>query len=173
MNNVIIANLLRFIGLVLLQGLVLKNVAAGWEGFKYLQIILFPVFIILLPLRTPKATTVILAFAAGILVDTLYNTWGIHAAAATFTGFVRPFILQIMEPRVGYNVNYAPTAARMGLPWYLRYASTLMAIHLFFYFSVEAFTFVYIIDILLKTIASFFISMIFVMVYQTLFNPVD
>jgi hypothetical protein len=173
MNNVIVANILRFAGLVILQGLVFKNIGVGWENFPWLHIVLFPVFILLLPIRTPRALVVFLAFLSGIFVDMLYGTLGVHASAATFIGFIRPTVLSFMEPRSGYNVNHSPTAARMGLGWFMQYASTLFFLHLFFYFSVEAFTFVYILDILLKTVISFIVSMVFVMIYQVLFNPLD
>ena len=164
---------MRFLGLVVIQGLVFKNIGVGWESFPYLHIIVFPIFIILLPLRTPRTLMILLGFAIGITVDFFYNSLGVHASAAVFTAFIRPLILRINEPRSGYNVNYSPTVARMGLGWFLRYAAILLFLHIFFYFSVEAFTFVYIVDILLKTIVSFVVSMTFLTIYQLLFNPVD
>ncbi|MCB0519699.1 MAG: hypothetical protein H6577_08855 [Lewinellaceae bacterium] len=173
MNSVIVANVFRFFGLALLQGLVFQNVGAGWESFPYLHVIVYPIFILLLPLRTPRALIILLGFTIGFTVDIFYDSLGVHASAAVFTAFVRSVVLQFMEPRGGYNVNYSPTAARMGMGWFLRYSAILMFIHLFFYFSVEAFTFVYIVDILLKTIVSFILSMLFIIIYQVLFNPLD
>lgn len=173
MNSTITGNVLRFLGLVMIQGLVFKNIGTDWENFPYLHIIVFPVFILLLPLRTPGALIILLGFAIGITVDIFYNSLGLHASAAVFTAFIRPFVLRILEPRGGYNVNYSPTAARMGWGWFLRYSSILIFLHLFFYFSAEAFTFVYIVDILLKTVVSFVVSMIFLTIYQLVFNPID
>jgi hypothetical protein len=173
MNSVIVANVLRFFGLALLQGLVFQNVGSGWEGFPYLNVIVYPIFIMLLPLRTPRALIVLLGFAIGFVVDIFYDSLGVHASAAVFTAFARSLVIQLMEPRGGYNVNYSPTAARMGMGWFLRYAAVLLIAHLFFYFSVEAFTFVYILDILTKTIVSFILSMLFIIIYQVLFNPQD
>ncbi len=173
MNNIIVVNVLRFLGLVLLQGLVFKNIGVGWESFPYLHIIVFPLFILLLPLRTPKTLVIFLAFVIGLSVDFLYDTLGVHASAAVFTGFIRSFLLKIFEPRGGYNMAHSPTIARMGLSWFVRYVSILMFAHVFFYCSVEAFTFVYIVDILIKTIVSFLASMVFIMIFQLLFNPLD
>jgi hypothetical protein len=173
MNNVTVVNVLRFVALLLLQGLVFKNIGVGWESFPYLHIIVFPVFILLLPIRIPKTLLILLGFLIGISVDFLYDTLGVHASAAVFTAFVRPLVLKIFEPRGGYNTSYSPTAARMGLGWFLRYAAILMFVHIFFYYSVEAFTFVYIADILMKTMVSFAVSMVFVMIFQLLFNPLD
>ena len=171
MNSTIITNIVRFVSLVLLQGLVFKNIGVGWETFPYLHIIVFPLFILLLPLRTPKTLVIFLAFVIGISVDFLYDTLGVHASAAVFTGFARSLVLRMLEPRGAYNMSYSPTIAKMGLGWFVQYVSILMFVHIFFYFSVEAFTFVYIVDILIKTFVSFFASMVFIMIFQLLFNP--
>ncbi len=173
MNSIIVVNILRFVGLLLLQGLVFKNIGVGWESFPYLHIIVFPLFIVLLPLRAPKTLVIFLAFVIGISVDFLYDTLGVHASAAVFTGFIRSLVLKMLEPRGAYNMSYSPTIARMGLGWFVQYTSILMFAHIFFYYSVEAFTFVYIVDILIKTIVSFLASMVFIMIFQLLFNPLD
>ncbi len=171
MNSTIITNIVRFVSLVLLQGLVFKNIGVGWETFPYLHIIVSPLFILLLPLRTPKTLVIFLAFVIGISVDFLYDTLGVHASAAVFTGFARSLVLRMLEPRGAYNMSYSPTIAKVGLGWFVQYVSILMFVHIFFYFSVEAFTFVYIVDILIKTFVSFFASMVFIMIFQLLFNP--
>lgn len=171
MNSTIVTNIIRFVSLVLLQGLVFKNIGVGWESFPYLHIIVFPLFILLLPLSTPRTLVIFLGFVAGITVDFLYDSLGVHASAAVFTGFARSFVLRILEPRGAYNMSYSPTIARMGLGWFVQYTSALMFAHIFFYYSVEAFTFVYIADILLKTLVSFIASMAFIMIFQLLFNP--
>ena len=173
MNNVVRANIARFLGLVLIQGLVFQYIGVGWENFPYLHIVIFPLFILLLPLRTPLPLLMLLAFATGLIVDIFYNTLGVHASAAVFTAFVRPTVLGFLEPRGGYNVNFSPTVKRMGIGWSLRYVAILMFLHLFFYFSVEAFTFVYFVDILLKTLISYLVSMTFVFIFQIIFNPLD
>lgn len=173
MNNVIIANIIRLIGLVLLQGLVLRNIGAGWDEFTYLQVILHPLFILLLPLRTPTALILLLAFICGIAVDGFYSSLGIHASASVFIALARPAVLKMLQPHNGYNINDSPTAARWGFAWFIRYAAIMFALYLFWYFSVEAFTFVYLGDILLKTLVSFIVTMIFVVVYQVILNPVD
>lgn len=173
MNNQITSNIVRFITLVLLQGLVLRYIGADWDEFRYLHIMLFPLFIMLLPLRAPQILVLLLAFVAGLAVDAFYSTPGVHASASVFIAFIRPTVLRILEPRNGYNVNYSPTAARLGLGWFLRYAAVMLGSYLFFYFSVEAFSFVYFLDILLKTIVSFIASMIFVVIFQIVFNPVE
>ncbi len=171
MSNVIVANIFRFLGLVILQVLVLRSINLGGADFNYISIIIYPLFLILLPLRTPHSLLVLLGFVLGFFVDVFYDTYGVHASASVFTAFIRPYILAIYEPKGGYNINYSPTKHRFGINWFLIYAATLLFLHLFFYFSVDAFTFYYIGDIFLRTIFSFLVSIILVVIYQFVFDP--
>jgi len=173
MNSITITNSIRFIGLVLLQGLLLKRMEFGGTFFEYIHVIIYPLFIILLPLRSPTTLVIGVSFLLGLSVDLFYWSIGVHAAAATATGFMRQGLLAILQPRGGYNLLFSPTRMRMGTAWFLRYASLVMLFHLFYYFSVEAFTFVYIKDIFLDTIVSFVFSMLALMMYVSIFDPVE
>ena len=173
MSNIIFKQVFRFIGLVLLQVLVFQSVSLGGENFNYVNVIIFPIFILLLPIRTPHALLIFLGFLIGITVDLFYQTPGIHASASVFSAFVRPLVLANMEPRGGYNVNHSPTKRNFGFSWFLGYSSILMLCHLFFYFSVEAFTFVYIGQIIMRTVFSFFASMAFIILFQFILDPKD
>lgn len=169
-SSQIIANVLRFLGLLFLQVLVLKRLPLGLGTETYLHIILYPLFILLLPIGTPQPLVLLLAFLMGLGVDVFYDSLGIHAAAAVITAFARPLVLALLEPREGYNVDQIPGRRTFGLNWFLQYSCLLLAVHLFSYFSIEAFTFYYILRILLKTLVSFFFSMIFVLLFSYLFK---
>lgn len=171
MNRLIFVNIFRFIGLIFVQGLVIKRITAGWEDFPYVQILLYPIFILLLPLRTPRPLVLLLAFFLGLAIDMFYNSPGVHASVCLITAVLRPLVLKRLEPRGGYTALHAPNREKMGWNWFLQYVSFLMGVHLFFYFSVEYFTFAYLLNILLKTFFSFIFSMIFVLMFMLLFNP--
>ncbi len=171
MNRIVATNILRFIGILLLQGLVLKRVTVGLEAFPYLNIILYPIFILLLPLRTPRPLVLILAFLLGFGVDIFYNSPGVHASASLLTALLRPYILKPLEPRGGYTAIHAPNKEKMGWKWFLQYTAVLLGIHLLWYFSMEAFSHVYFFQILLKTFFSFAISIIFIVIFMQIFNP--
>ncbi len=173
MSNPIVVNIIRFVVLLLLQGLFLKRISDGWDGWFYVHVILYPLFILLLPLRTPRVAVLLLSFALGLGVDLFYGTLGIHTAATTFMGYARAYILNILEPREGYNVNYSPTAKRMGMAWFVRYAAVMMGLHLLAYYSVDAFSPVFILDILLKSAFSFLLSMALLIMATYIFNPQD
>ncbi len=169
-SNEIFSNVWRFILLVLMQVLILKRINFGMEHFNYVSIIIYPLFLMLLPIRIPDTVLLLIGFVLGFTIDIFYDSLGVHASASVFLAFIRPIVLSLMEPRAGYTVNSSPGVYHMGLAWFYRYVMVLLFAHLFFYFSVEAFTFVYIKDILLRTISSFLFSFLFIMIIQILFQ---
>ena len=171
MGSLIAKNIFRFLIVFLLQAFVLISLTINYPILDNINVIIYPVIILLLPLRTPNAFILIIGFVLGLLLDIFYNSPGVHASASVLIAFLRPFVLSWVEPRGGYSVESSPTMREYGNTWFIMYSSILMLIHLFFLFSVQAFTFVFIIEILLKTLLSFVISMVFILIYMYLFNP--
>ncbi len=171
MNSVYYKNIFRFLFLVLAQLLILKQIYLG-EGFlSFFYFLVYPLFIFLLPLRTPRWLVLLLGFLLGITIDFGYNSLGVHTSAAVFTAFMRSPVLGLLEPRGGYNLNVSPTKVRMNWGWFIQYVSILLAIHLFIYFSVEAFTFYYLGTIVRETVSSFLGSISIILILQIIFNP--
>ncbi len=173
MSNIVFSNILRFFGLVIIQVFIFKKIVIGGSGFNYVSLFIYPLFLMLLPLRTPHLVLVLLGFVTGILIDAFYDSYGVHASASVFIGFIRPYVLNILEPKGGYMLNSSPTKRRLGPRWFFIYSSTILFAHLFFYFSVEAFTFSYIKEIIIKTVSSFLISIMIIMLYQFIFDPIE
>lgn len=171
MNSTVLTNIIRFVVLVFIQGLLLKRIEFGGFFFENIHVLLYPLFIMLLPLRTTTTVVIAVSFLLGLSIDFFYWSLGIHAAAATATGFFRQAFLAILQPRGGYNLLQSPTRKQMGTPWFFRYAAITLIVHLFIYFSVEAFTFVYIVDILADTIVSFVFSLGLIMMAIYIFDP--
>ncbi len=171
MNKIVGKNLSRLLLLFFIQVLILKQIQIGGHFFNYISLFIYPLFLLLLPLKTPKITLVLIGFGLGILMDLFYDSPGVHAGACLATAFFRPILLAIIEPREGYNVNFSPTMRKYGFIWFLKYAGILYLIHLLVYFSYEIFTPHYFTEILLRTVFSFIVSMIIVIVYMFVFNP--
>lgn len=170
-SNLYTATALRFLVLATLQVLVLSRIGVGEEWARYFQVLLYPLVIMLLPVNLPTVVVLLISFVLGMVIDVPLGTLGIHSSALVLMGFARGLVLAILEPREGYQVDNSPTRAEFGLTWFLSYSSILMAIHCFTFFAVEAFTFVYIGEILLRTIGSFSASMILVLLYVIILNP--
>lgn len=171
MNSAIIQNITRFILFALVQVLVLKRIPLSWESFNFVSFFIYPLFIFLLPLRTPHALVIVLAFVMGITMDIFYDSPGVHGATSVFSAFIRSYVISFLEPREGYKSNDSPTKHHLGFIWFMIYCSVMLFIHLLFYFSVEAFTFYYFVEIWLRTISSFIFSLLIILIYVFLFNP--
>lgn len=173
MNNsgFFLPNLWRFLGLWAVQGLVLIQIPSV-VGYSLFNVILYPLFIFFLPMSMPRAGSVALGFLIGLMVDFVYGSPGIHASAGAFSGYVRPTVLGFFSPRGGFTgKELIPSPEYLGTFRYMQAAGLFFIFHLFWYFSVEAFTFVYIGQITMKTITCWLLSMIFVFFYGFLFNP--
>lgn len=90
MNKIILNNTLRFIGLVLLQSLVLNNI----NLFGYINPMVYVLWFILFPIRKNKIPFLVLSFLLGLSIDFFSNSGGIHAAASVFIAFIRLPILK-------------------------------------------------------------------------------
>lgn len=154
------SNIIRFFGLLFLQVFIFRQVSLGWGGADYIFIFIAPLFVALMPLRTPKPLVVIFAFLFGLGVDFFYETLGVHAAAATFCGYVRQFVLTVLEPRDGYKVKASPDGKDLSLNWWLAYLAYLVAGYTVFYFSMEAFSPVFWKQIILKSLFTIPVSLL-------------
>lgn len=170
MNNFVFPNIWRFIGLVLVQVLLLQQI--GSTVGSYFNVLLYPLFILFLPIPLATPYAVLLGCAIGFTVDFFYGPLGLHASAGAFSGFARGIILTAFEPKGGYSGKEPiMSPALFGWRKFLQVSAVFFAAHLFWYFSVNAFTFVYFTTISLKTAAAWALTMIFVVLYGILFNP--
>jgi len=169
MSNLFLSSWWRFLGIVAVQVLLFKQVSLAGS---YLTALLYPLFILLLPLATATPYLVLLGFATGMTVDLFYGTYGVHASAGAFSGLLRPGVLSVFAPKGGYS-GKEPIFAPEYVGWqtFIQAAALFFALHIFWYFSVDAFTFVYFGAITLKSATCWVLSMIFVVLYMALFNP--
>lgn len=171
MNSSIIPSIWRFLGLVAVQTLLLKQLGQAVEA-TYFNVLLYPLFILFLPLQMPAPFLVLLGFAVGITVDIFYGSPGIHASAGAFSGFARGIVVATFSPKGGFSQKeliFSPY--HVSWQTYFRGAALFFFLHLFWYFSVDAFTFVYFGSIAIKTFFSWCLTMVFVVLYTVMFNP--
>ena len=173
MNSAWTRNIIRLVIIALIQVVLLKRVYLGWENFNYISVIVYPLIIVLLPIRTPKMMLLGIGFLLGMFIDLFYDSPGVHTSATVLIAFIRPFVLQMLEPRGVYALQASPTKFSFGNNWFFTYSGIILFIHLLFYFSVEVFTFVYFFEILLKAIFSFIVSFLIIILYVFLINPKD
>jgi len=168
--NDIIKYGLKFIGIILLQVLILKNIDLNFGVYQYFHFIVYPIFIFNLPVRTPKSLLILIGFFTGFTIDLFYDSPGVHAAALTLTAFLRSSVLKWVEPVEGFSTSAVPDSQSLGYSAYFIYAAVLLFIHLIAYFSIEAFSFLYFFDIALRAIWSFIISILLLVLLQFIFR---
>jgi hypothetical protein len=170
MNNVLIRNILRAFGLILFQVTVLSRLDLSIGSFTFIHLILYPFFIFLLPVNTPKASVLLISFFTGLFVDFFYNSPGVHAGAMLITAYLRPLILRILQPNEGYSTKFSPTMSQMGFSWFISYISLSMSIFCFSYFGLEAFTMVYFFNIFLNAVFTIIPSVVVFIIIHSLFR---
>jgi rod shape-determining protein MreD len=156
---------IRFVGLVLVQGLILKNLEAGYLINPFLYVL----FILSLPFELPAWIGLLLSFALGFFVDIFYGTMGMHMAACTMMGWARPAILKFMNPRDGYEFGMQPTIQDMGRMWFISYAAILIFLHHFILFYLEIFSFREVWLTFIRVLVSTAATLLLVIITQFLF----
>lgn len=87
-------------------------------------------FLMLLPRHQEGlATLLLISFAVGFLVDTLYNSVGIHAFASVLMVYSRSLLLRLLLPSHGYEVAIQPTMSNLGWRKFFLFALILISIH--------------------------------------------
>ena len=137
MVKIFLRNIWRFIFVILIQILVFNNIQ--FSGF--INPYFYVLFILLLPFETPNWVLLILAFILGLSIDLFCNTVGMHTSATVLMAFVRPFVLNVLSSRDGYETGTFPRIYYYGFGWFLRYSLILVLIHHLFLFYIEIFRF--------------------------------
>lgn len=163
MIRVIPRNIFRFIIVVLIQALILNNIAFSSLGISPQWYLLF---LLLLPFETPAWFGLIIAFVLGLTIDMFTDTLGVHVAASLALAFARPYVLRFLAPYDGYEPGTFPRVSYYGLFWFLRYTLILTTIHHTVYFFLEAFSFQNIGLTLLRIIATIIFSVFVITLSQ-------
>lgn len=127
---------IMFIVLVLIQVLILNQIQFSGYVNPYIYIL----FVLLLPLNSPKYAVLILAFIMGLTIDIFSNSIGMHAAALVLVAFIRSAVISAISNREDDRSEY-PGLKQNGFGWFLYYTIIMVFVHHFALFYIEAFTF--------------------------------
>ena len=158
----IVSQVLIFLFYLLLQIFFVRQLVL----FDYAFCFVYVASIILLPFEINKITLILLGFVAGMTVDVFYNTIGANAASMTLIAFVRPAIIGVLAPQRGYDERQTLSLNSMGLSWFITYATTLIFIHHFVLFLLEASDWGLFFPVMLKVICSTIFTTIIVVIIQ-------
>lgn len=154
---------IMFIVLVLLQVLIFNQMQFN----RYINPYLYILFILLLPLSTPRYLLLLSGFLIGLAVDIFSNSLGIHAAATVFIAFIRPAVIRAISVREEDRNDY-PGLRQNKFRWFLSYVSIMVLIHHFILFYLEYFTFLHFFSTLLRILLSSIFSIFIIVLSQFL-----
>lgn len=157
----IISRLLWFVGLVLLQVFILNRIL--WFGVATPFLYLY--FILTMEQSMSRNKLMLWAFAIGLTVDIFSNTFGIHAASATFVAFIRPVLLRVFFLR-DENELFEPGIRTMGTARFWHFACTGTLIHHTIVCLLEFFSLSHPLMLLMRILASILFTMLFIMAVE-------
>jgi hypothetical protein len=167
MNRNIAFHIINFVLFFGVQVLLLRNLSLFHFGFFYAYL----GFLLAMPYDQNKIVGLLIGFASGALMDVFYQTGGVHAAACTLMMFTRPYLLNIISPRGGFELGMKMTVGELGLPWYLMYSGILVFVHHLLLFTLDVFDFAYLSQVMLYTLLSTVMSVISItIVHRFVFN---
>ena len=165
MNNFILKHIIRFVFLITIQVVVVNNTLF----MGYINPYIYILFLLLLPFDTPRWLNLVLAFCLGISVDAFQNTMGLHTFSCVLMAYFRQPILHFLLPQLKNKKqsNLEFSLQEFGLQRALIYTGTLVFIHHFSLFILEAFQ-LELIRILIRTLLSSIISITLIIIIQYL-----
>lgn len=155
----------RFILLILFQAIVLNQIEISFG----LQIMVYPLFIFLLPHKLNPFALMALSFTMGFIIDVLSNTYGLHTSSAVLFAFLKPVIFKYFEPREGYDELIELNVHTMKLSWNIYVFGILLTIHHIWFFLIEIFKFNEIHWVFIKAASSVVLSLVVCYLIQIIF----
>jgi rod shape-determining protein MreD len=163
---------------MLMQVLILNDIVIRSSvtlfGFPAFTPMLYPLFLLILPVNIPTWLFMIIGMGTGFVIDTFSNTPGMHAAACVLLCFIRPHLLRLFFQQSAKELgDIEPSLFRMGIASFLIYVAVSIIIHHFFFYLLQIWSFRNILLIIFKTFLSGVMSVILILLSQLLFATRD
>ncbi|KIO43435.1 rod shape-determining protein MreD [Sanguibacteroides justesenii] len=146
--------------LCIIQIFILDNIHLG--SYFYINIYILAIYI--LPYKFKGIPLLFFGFLLGFVMDLADKTVGIHAAASTFTAYIRPWLLQSTSNREKLDdIHGAQRLTEFN--WFLKYSGVSTLLFNVVLIFAEAFTFSDPFITLIRIIFSTFISWLLILLY--------
>lgn len=158
----IISTILLFVLYLALQILLARNLVL----FDYAFCFVYIACILLLPNEISLTWLLLIAFATGIIVDTFYNTLGMHAAATVLMAYCRPLVVRAQIDVPGLESRIEFSLQELGVGSFFRYVLVLTLIHHTALFFIEASSLTLLVPTLIRVVASTLFTTVSVVLIQ-------
>lgn len=147
-----------FVGLVLVQALLLNNICLFGLATPFVYIY----FLLVLDRDIDINVLLLLAFVLGLSVDVFSNTPGVNAGASVLIAFMRPKVLRLFSPRDEYE-NFEPGIYTLGIWGFVRYSVVMVLLHQTAVYLLESFSFAHFGSLLLRVVCSALLTVLLLM----------
>jgi hypothetical protein len=119
---------------IVVQLLFLRDLALFYYGFCFIYLWA----LIKAPIETPPVYLILGGFVLGWLLDTFYNTHGMHAFSTVLVAWLRPTFFKILTPANGYDERSSISLDEMKWMWIYPYLALMLFTHHLVLFLLEA-----------------------------------
>lgn len=165
----IIIQFCRFMLLVLGQVFIVNNL----KLHTYFNPFIYFLFVLLLPVSTPPAITLLCGFFQGFVMDMYMETGGMHAMATTLIAFIRIYYLRYTLSKEQMDKGIEPVIANTGSTWFFIYAAFMVFVHHIVLFFAESFGFSEFLTTLQSILLSGLVSLLLLVLLHMLFFRVS
>lgn len=163
MNSALFVNIFRFVLLLAVQIIVFNNM----NFLGYISPYPYILFIILYPVNGNKTGLLAASFFLGLAMDLFSNSGGFHSAACVILAYYRPYLFKF-----SFGLSYEYQTIRLNdvlTPERFTFILFSVIIHHLVLFSLEAFKFILVLEILIRTLSStvFTIIICIITIYLT------
>lgn len=165
MNSTVLLNIFRFVMLLLAQIALFNNI----NLFGYLNPYPYILFILLYPVNSNRSSLLLASFFLGLTLDFFANSGGVHATACLILAYVRPFFFKFS---FGLSYEYQTIKINERLsPERFTFITIAIITHHLILFLLEFFKFIFIIEILKRTILTTLFTLLVTIIIIYLFKP--
>ncbi|MCV9929387.1 rod shape-determining protein MreD [Flavobacterium sp. LS1R49] len=165
MNSALLVNISRFILLLAVQIIIFNNM----NFLGYISPFPYILYIILFPVNGNKSGLLVSSFLLGLAMDMFCNSGGIHATACLILAYYRPYIFKFS---FGLSYEYQTIKLNDSLtPERFSFILISVLLHHIILFTLEAFQFNFILDVLLRTLFSTIFTIITCIIIIYLIKP--
>ena len=154
-----------FVVLVLVQVLVLNRIHILGYATPFLYIYL----IVKMEYRIPRSVILLIGFLLGLTMDMFTNTLGVNASATVLLAFMQPFFLKMFAPR-DVEDDLVPERRQIGAWSFCKYVVLCVCLHHTVLLMLEYFTFVGILQTLLRIVVCSLFTIIMILAVDKAIN---
>ena len=149
--------------MMILQVLLVDQVQLYGVCHPYIYVIC----LLMMPVTLSPKIDMLCGFIAGLLMDVFCNSLGVHMVACIFLMFIRPYVLGMMVNDID-RLNEQISLRALGIEALIKYSAILVVLHHLVVFMLAAWSMSHFGYVLLETLVSGLMTLIFIVGYNLL-----